>query len=89
MPSSVVQSEVRLRARYCHICGKPLGSQEKRPGRPRIFCSTECKELETRLGQVGKLLEILGQRGVSIEAGRKLRRRCWGFANSLNQSGRP
>jgi endogenous inhibitor of DNA gyrase (YacG/DUF329 family) len=69
-----------LTCKTCPLCGRDLPEQ-KRTGRPRVFCGSECRKLYQMLGWLEDQLAAINP---TPEKKKNLRRRLWFAANLLN-----
>lgn len=68
--------------RICSCCGDSFEAVTGKRGRPRIYCSHDCKELAFHLGKIEDLLS--GRRSGSHDSKKRLRSMCFYLANQLN-----
>lgn len=65
----------------CIVCGSPLPPPKR--GRPRDFCSDECRQFDSLRAQMSrKLLEV--SRHMTHESKIQIRRSLWSVANYVN-----
>ena len=70
----------------CSTCGKSFSTAGDK-GRPREYCSAECRRFAASFSLVqSDLQKVLP--GATVEGRRAIRRRLWSLANSLNRAGR-
>lgn len=68
----------------CDCCGSPFTVAAR--GRPRRFCSDECRRMEYQLGKLEEWIENFPAEAPA-EGRAALRRRLWRVANLLNATG--
>jgi hypothetical protein len=66
----------------CQVCGSPL--PPARPGRPRHYCSDECRQFAAYLAQVVDRLEKV-RTHTTPKAALEIRAQLWRIANQLNK----
>ena len=67
-------------SRTCEFCGREL-PEPKATGRPRAFCSDDCRKLVYLLGKVEERIIRINP---TPEKKKLLRRRLWAAANLMN-----
>lgn len=65
----------------CQFCGAAIDQLPN--GRPRLFCSSECRETSSYLTMVEQRLPTIRYH-LDADAARSIRRRLWLAANLLN-----
>lgn len=73
--------------RVCETCGVELPEQAG-PGRPRTFCSSECKQLAGRIAWmtegISKAIPMMERSPGGVEAAKRMRSELMSLANQLN-----
>ncbi len=71
----------------CSLCGASI-PRRIGAGRPRVWCSTDCRELSKLIGRIDAYIEKIGPR-MTGETRSNLRSQLWYSANLLNRFGPP